>query len=390
MTTAAPRRSALVALVLVALSLAAAGKASAASYPSTVLADNPIAYWRLGEIGGLVAVDSAPYHYDAQLVGTAPASGALFTEANGSMSLDGSSKIVSAQDWSWLGGAPQGGEPNRAFSLEFWMRPSVIDDRYLWVISEEDKLPVRQGWGVMLTQQPGAPATLSYERWADGGYVGGVVYKNDNARVPGAIGVGKWTHVVVTYDGAPNFGGTNTLRLYVNGSQIQATAAQSANMVSITQPFRVGQGDDAASQPGFVGSVDEVAIYGGALKAAKVLAHYQAAFIAPQNTAAPSLSGTAAIGQTLSVAPGAWTGGPAPTVTEQWQRCDVSGANCTDVVGAKSATYVVADADAGSTLRANVTGANGGGAVTVATPTSSLRPTPPRLRSAEPASSATS
>lgn len=370
-TRALPQRSALVALVLVSLFLAVAGNAAAApSYPAIVAGDNPIAYWRLGELGGLVAADSGPYHYDAQLSDTAPGGGALYTDADGAAYLNGNSKIVSSQDWSWLGGAPMGGAPNRAFSLEFWMKPAVLDDRYLWVISEQDKTPVRQGWGVMLTQQPGQPATLSYERWADGKFVGGVGYRNNNATVPNALGVGKWTYVVVTYDGAPNFGGTNTVHLWINGVHVAAVTAQSADMVKITQPFRAGQGDDVGSQPGFVGSIDELAIYGGAIWTAN--AHYHAAFVAPANTSAPSLSGTAKLGQTLTASGGTWTGAPAPALAYDWQRCDGGGGNCVPIPGASGSTYTVADADAGSTLRAVVTGTNPGGAVTVGTPVTAL------------------
>src|SRR5207253_2821738 len=53
-----------------------------------------------------------------------------------------------------------------------------------------------------------------------------------------------------------------------------------------------------------------------------------AASSAPVNTAVPVVSGLALQGQSLSVAPGVWSGVPAPSVSEQWQRCDAAGANC--------------------------------------------------------------
>ena len=45
----------------------------------------------------------------------------------------------------------------------------------------------------------------------------------------------------------------------------------------------------------------------------------------PQSTALPTISGSAAIGQTLSAVPGAWLGFPT-AYTYQWQRCDGTGA----------------------------------------------------------------
>src|SRR5689334_6228204 len=102
--SALPHARALAALVLTLTSLAIAGTAQAAgeNCSGTVLADNPVAYWRLGEPTGLPAADSGSLHYDAQYVGTSPDAGALYTDSNGAAYLDGASEIVSSQDWSWL------------------------------------------------------------------------------------------------------------------------------------------------------------------------------------------------------------------------------------------------------------------------------------------------
>jgi hypothetical protein len=82
---------------------------------------------------------------------------------------------------------------------------------------------------------------------------------------------------------------------------------------------------------------------------------------APHNTAAPSISGTAQVGQTLTANNGTWTGDPAPTFADQWQRCDTAGANCAAISGATAATYTAQTADAGKTLRVSVTATNSSG-----------------------------
>jgi hypothetical protein len=87
---------------------------------------------------------------------------------------------------------------------------------------------------------------------------------------------------------------------------------------------------------------------------------------APRNTVRPTISGTAQVGQTLTVSNGTWTGG-VTSYTYQWQRCDQNGQACLNVSGATSKTYGVRSDDVGSTLRALVTAHNTAGRTTVST-----------------------
>src|SRR6476620_7261634 len=85
----------------------------------------------------------------------------------------------------------------------------------------------------------------------------------------------------------------------------------------------------------------------------------------PANTAEPTISGSPAQGQTLTAAPGTWTGTPAPTFAYQWLRCPPSGgasdgSDCASI-GATTASYVVAAGDVGFRLRVKVTASNADG-----------------------------
>jgi hypothetical protein len=96
----------------------------------------------------------------------------------------------------------------------------------------------------------------------------------------------------------------------------------------------------------------------------------------PQAVNAPTISGTAAVGQTLAASNGSWSNNPT-AYSSAWQRCDASGANCSSISGAGSATYKLADADAGKTLRVAVTASNtSGSAVAVSAPTSVVASAP--------------
>jgi hypothetical protein len=86
---------------------------------------------------------------------------------------------------------------------------------------------------------------------------------------------------------------------------------------------------------------------------------------APVSTVKPAISGTDKIGEELSATTGTWTGG-ATSFSYQWQRCSPAGVACVDVVGATGNTYGVRSADAGNTVRVEVTAKNASGSTTAA------------------------
>ena len=73
----------------------------------------------------------------------------------------------------------------------------------------------------------------------------------------------------------------------------------------------------------------------------------------PGNSAAPSLSGSARVGQRLHCDPGTWSG--SPTLAFQWLRDGVP------IPGATLQTYTPVDADAGHAISCRVTATNAGG-----------------------------
>jgi hypothetical protein len=84
----------------------------------------------------------------------------------------------------------------------------------------------------------------------------------------------------------------------------------------------------------------------------------------PTNTAPPAITGTAAVGQTLTTSDGTWSTTPT-SFAYQWLRCPSSGgaadgSDCA-VIGTTTNSYVVATGDVGFTLRARVTATDGGG-----------------------------
>lgn len=83
--------------------------------------------------------------------------------------------------------------------------------------------------------------------------------------------------------------------------------------------------------------------------------------VAPSVLTAPTVSGTAAVGETLSATAGTWRANPAEAITYQWKRDGV------DIVGANAATYLLVEADEATEITVEVTATNTEGEATVVT-----------------------
>jgi hypothetical protein len=85
--------------------------------------------------------------------------------------------------------------------------------------------------------------------------------------------------------------------------------------------------------------------------------------VAPVNTAPPTISGTAQVGQTLTASNGTWSNSPT-SFAYQWVRCNATGASCVNVSNGTQRTYTLVGADSGRTMRVRVTASNADGSAT--------------------------
>ena len=173
--------------------------------------------------------------------------------------------------------------------------------------------------------------------------------------------------------------------------ELQRQLGLDADFVRVSAPFRFGAGQESLAVTITVGTVlgtiqatlaffrtdRVVAIFALAGDLGAKLSHASLTALTrpvakrvsdglvPSAATLPSVGGNAVAGQTLTVAPNTWSNGPV-SLAYQWQRCDATGANCVDVAGAASATYLLLDDDAGSTVRVEVTATNAFGSATKA------------------------
>ncbi|RWR28864.1 hypothetical protein D2T31_12185 [Sinirhodobacter populi] len=159
---------------------------------------------------------------------------------------------------------------------------------------------------------------------------------------PSALYVGGAFTVTVT---VPAGGTLSTVTATANGTPITLTG--SGNTRTGTAPAEAGPlvvtatGADADGNP---------------LTANRTVQVREEPVGPPVNITVPSITGTPAVGQTLTASEGTWTG--STTITLQWLR------GTTAISGATGLTYVLTEADAGQDISVRATASNAGGSAT--------------------------
>ena len=98
----------------------------------------------------------------------------------------------------------------------------------------------------------------------------------------------------------------------------------------------------------------------------------------PASIVAPSLSGRAVRGSTLTLDRGQWRGQAPIALSVRWERCAVEGAACAAIDGAGASAYELTPADVGHRVRAVVRAANAAGAAEASAQTAPVLPLAPR------------
>jgi len=210
------------------------GASWGASYSTTILADSPVGYWRLGEPSGTNANDETANNYDGTYTGTCTlnVTGLLTGDSDKSVSVAGSGHVV----------LPSGVNPwSSDFSVEMWLKPASAS-AYTNVFAK----------GTYLTN--GFAISQFGTKWhAETTNNGGTV----EVTAVATVDTGRADHVVVTRTGT-------SWVLWVNGVSATTTGTYVAPS---------GGGDFVN---GWSGTLDEGAVYSSVLSSTQVAAHYAA------------------------------------------------------------------------------------------------------------------
>ena len=90
----------------------------------------------------------------------------------------------------------------------------------------------------------------------------------------------------------------------------------------------------------------------------------------PTNTVLPTISGTLAVGQSVTASSGSWDATPS-SISYQWYRCtSAASISCVQITGATTTTLKLVAADGGNFLQLQVTALSAGGGTTASSPIS--------------------
>lgn len=217
------------------------------AYSAAVLADSPLAYWRLGEASGNFADSSGNGR-------TATKAGTITHDVNSLLPSDKSNRAISLAGAGWASGAANVNPT--AITLEAWVRftslatgPSIVYRDTGVAGNRIFQFRVESTGEIRLTiwTTGGGPFTAS--------------------SATGVIAINTTYHVAATYNNA-------NMIVYVNKTAVK-TQAQTGNLASGTGSYWFGA--DTAAGHAVSGTIDEVAIYPTALSSARISAHYDAA-----------------------------------------------------------------------------------------------------------------
>lgn len=218
------------------------------SYRASVLADGPIAYWRLAEASGSDAADeSGGGHAAAYENGVALGQPSALASDSGdhAVVLDGVDDRLDAGD---AAGAFDFGASD--FSVEAWVKTTQAGDEVIAGKGGDWALDVTGDGGhegrARLTLSDGASSTVAYSSVA--------------------VDDGVWHHVVAAVHRGAG------VTVFVDGSAGTAVTDATSGVLASGASLLIGAGPGG---PAFGGSVDDVAVYSSALDAGRVVVHWR-------------------------------------------------------------------------------------------------------------------
>ncbi len=278
-------------MLAVTLLLSLTAQPAQAQYSAAVLADGPVAYYRLNEQGdGLTffAQEASNPSLDAAfenigLFGeTGPNNigqvGPRPGDIAGGFVIDGfaaDNRAVhfgrAASGYSRIELADDANTPNPlditgSLTLEAWVNRDAQTDGGAneGIISKYFGTGNNRSYNLFYDPTPGVVGFVISDT--------GLYSAANEILSPTDLAIGEWTHVVGVFNQADQ-----SLSLYFNGQLVASRTSAATSIFDGTAPFHIGHQFNTSPNSTFEGRIDEAAIYNKALTDAQVLTHFEAA-----------------------------------------------------------------------------------------------------------------
>lgn len=220
------------------------------AYHDAVVADSPVAWWRLAESSGTSAADSA-----GTFTGTYNNSPTLGAAAADSDTGDKAVTFTAASSQSMT--APLVTSATDNFSLEAWVKLPNLTAQQTDIASNGSSTGPSNGWGIGISNgaETGTGLVLTGLQPGVGNINSGYTFADTN-----------WHHIVMVRE-------SGTTKFYVDGVLQSGTSVAAP----LTPTTRFSLATRQFSSTFFNGTIDEVAVYTTALSSTRVSAHYAAA-----------------------------------------------------------------------------------------------------------------
>ena len=310
--------------------------------PSSIYASSPVASYSFNESSG-TALDASGNNNEITLQGGATR--VAGKTGNGiSFSASGQKALHSVSSQTSIGGS---------MTIEAWIKPSNTTNTYKPIVVKSASWP--SNYSLYLQ------GSKLLWKWG-----GGTQYYYSDATIQANV----WQHVAVTYDA-----NSKQVSFYINGS-LAGTGIETQSPIAVSGPLYIGSSD---STDYFVGVIDDVRIYAGALSQSEIQTDMGTLATgedvntlpstkyppidtlppvgvtdAPYNTVAPSITGTVAVGKQIRVSNGSWKNSPT-SYTYQLLH------NGFPLSNTSKNSYTITSEDAGKSFSWKVTAKNSSG-----------------------------
>lgn len=215
-------------------------------YDLAVLADSPLVYWKMAEVGGTSVADSSGNARTGTMSATiVPAASLVRGQARGNAFTNDAMTIADA---TW--------QDQTSRTVEIWMKTTDTASPAKGLACRDNAAGNRH-WDLHLTETVTGRIT-----WT--GWVTNTRFDVDSTATTYADG--NIHHIVGTYDGT-------TMRLYIDGVEAATPVTQAGLNSNVTSQIRVG---GHTGLTGVTGTLQSFAYYGTALSSARIAAHYAA------------------------------------------------------------------------------------------------------------------